>query len=65
IGIPLVEVYGQTESTGVATAQPVDDVRLGTVGVPVSGVEVTLGEHNEIIMRGGSMFKGYYKNDEA
>ncbi|AOY89101.1 long-chain fatty acid--CoA ligase [Marinobacter salinus] len=65
IGVPLVEVYGQTESTGVATAQPVDDIRLGTVGVAVSGVEVKLGEHNEIIMRGGSMFKGYYKNDEA
>ena len=65
IGIPLVEVYGQTESTGVATAQPVDDVHLGTVGMAVSGVEVKLGEHNEIVMRGGSMFKGYYKNDEA
>jgi long-chain acyl-CoA synthetase len=65
IGIPLVEVYGQTESTGVATAQPLDDVHLGTVGVAVSGVEVKLGEHNEIIMRGGSMFKGYYKNEEA
>lgn len=65
IGIPLVEVYGQTESTGVATAQPVDDIRLGTVGVAVTGVEVKLGEHNEIIMRGGSMFKGYYKNDDA
>ncbi|MBW7472144.1 AMP-binding protein [Marinobacter sp. M216] len=65
IGIPLVEVYGQTESTGVATAQPVDDIRLGTVGVAVAGVEVKLGEQNEIIMRGGSMFKGYYKNDEA
>ncbi|WP_152207988.1 AMP-dependent synthetase/ligase [Marinobacter changyiensis] len=65
IGIPLVEVYGQTESTGVATAQRVDDVHLGTVGVAVSGVEVKLGEHNEIIMRGGSVFKGYYKNDEA
>ncbi|AXS84097.1 AMP-dependent synthetase/ligase [Marinobacter sp. Arc7-DN-1] len=65
IGIPLVEVYGQTESTGVATAQPVDDVHLGTVGVAITGVEVKLGEHNEIIMRGGSMFKGYYKNDET
>ncbi|MCL7945495.1 AMP-binding protein [Marinobacter sp. ATCH36] len=65
IGIPLVEVYGQTESSGVATAQPVDDVHLGTVGVAISGVEVKLGEQNEIIMRGGSMFKGYYKNDET
>ncbi|MEX2475294.1 long-chain fatty acid--CoA ligase [Marinobacter sp.] len=65
IGIPLVEVYGQTETTGVATAQRVDNVHLGTVGAAISGVEVKLGEHNEIIMRGGSMFKGYYKNDEA
>lgn len=65
MGIPLVEVYGQTESTGVATAQRVDDVHLGTVGAAISGVEVKLGEHNEIIMRGGSMFKGYYKNDDA
>ena len=65
IGIPLVEVYGQTESTGVATAQLPGNVQLGTVGVAVSGVEVKLGEHNEIIMRGGSVFKGYYKNDDA
>ncbi|MDL0431701.1 AMP-binding protein [Marinobacter sp. TBZ242] len=65
MGIPLVEVYGQTESTGVATAQPVDNVHLGTVGVAIAGVEVKLGEHNEIIMRGGSMFKGYYKNKET
>lgn len=65
IGIPLVEVYGQTESTGVATAQRPENVQLGTVGVALSGVEVKLGEQNEIIMRGGSMFKGYYKNDEA
>ncbi|PHQ14548.1 AMP-dependent synthetase/ligase [Marinobacter profundi] len=65
IGVPLVEVYGQTESTGVATAQLREDVQLGTVGVAISGVEVKLGEHNEIIMRGGSVFKGYYKNDDA
>lgn len=65
LGIPLVEVYGQTESTGVATAQRPDNVCLGTVGAAVSGLEVALGEQNEIIMRGGTVFKGYYKNDEA
>ncbi|SFR67977.1 long-chain acyl-CoA synthetase [Marinobacter daqiaonensis] len=65
IGIPLVEVYGQTESTGVATAQPLNDVQMGTVGKAVAGVEVKLGEHNEILLRGDSMFQGYYKNDEA
>ena len=65
IGVPLVEVYGQTESTGVATAQPLEDIRLGTVGRAVTGVEAILGEHDEILLKGGSMFQGYYKNDEA
>lgn len=65
LGIPLVEVFGQTESTGVATAQRLDTVCLGTVGTAVTGVEVALGEKNEIIMRGGTVFKGYYKNDKA
>jgi len=65
LGVPLVEVFGQTESTGVATAQRVDNVCLGTVGTAVAGLEVTLGEQNEILMRGGTVFKGYYKNDEA
>lgn len=65
IGVPLVEVYGQTESTGVATAQPPEEIHLGTVGRPITGVEVRLGEHDEILLRGGSMFQGYYKNEEA
>jgi long-chain acyl-CoA synthetase len=65
LGVPLVEVYGQTESTGVATAQRPDNVCLGTVGIAVAGLEVALGEQNEILMRGGTVFKGYYKNDEA
>jgi len=65
LGVPLVEVFGQTESTGVATAQRLDSVRLGTVGTAIAGLEVTLGEKNEVIMRGGTVFKGYYKDDEA
>ncbi|HDZ38286.1 MAG TPA: long-chain fatty acid--CoA ligase [Marinobacter sp.] len=65
LGVPLVEVYGQTESTGVATAQRLDTVCLGTIGTAVAGLEVKLGEQNEILMRGGTVFKGYYKNDEA
>src|SRR5690606_22513290 len=38
LGVPLVEVYGQTESTGVATAQRPDNISLGTVGTAVSGL---------------------------
>ncbi len=65
IGIPLVEVYGQTESTGVATAQLPDDIQPGTVGRAIAGVDVMLGEQDEILLRGDSMFQGYYKNDGA
>lgn len=65
IGVPLIEVYGQTESSGVATGQRLERVHLGTVGEPVRGVEVALGEHGEILLHGGTVFKGYYKNPEA
>lgn len=65
IGVPLVEVYGLTESTGMVTGQRTDDVRLGTVGPPTLGVEHRLGEHGELQLRGEMVFAGYYKNPEA
>lgn len=65
ISIPLVEVYGQTETTGVVTGQRPDNIVIGTVGTPVLGAEVRLGEQNEMLVRGGLVFKGYYKNEAA
>ncbi|HEX5515643.1 MAG TPA: AMP-binding protein [Gammaproteobacteria bacterium] len=65
IGLPLIEVYGQTESTGVATGQRLERFTLGTVGRAIDGVEVKLGEHDEILIRGGLVFQGYYKNAAA
>jgi long-chain acyl-CoA synthetase len=65
IGVPLIEVYGQTETTGVVTGQRLEQVTLGTVGSAVLGVEVRLGESDEILIRGGLVFKGYYKNAAA
>ena len=65
IGVPLVEVYGLTESTGMVTGQRTDDVKLGTVGPPTLGVEHRLGEHGELLLRGDMVFAGYYKNPEA
>lgn len=65
IGVPLIEVYGQTETTGVVTGQRLEQVTLGTVGSAVLGVEARLGESDEILIRGGLVFKGYYKNEAA
>jgi long-chain acyl-CoA synthetase len=65
IGVPLVEVYGMTESSGMVLGQRHDDVVLGTVGVPTMGVEHRLSSQGELQIRGGVVFKGYYKNPEA
>jgi long-chain acyl-CoA synthetase len=63
-GLPLIEVYGQTESSGGVTAQLSHDVKLGTVGPPVDGAEIRLAEDGEVLVRGGMVFAGYYKDPE-
>jgi long-chain acyl-CoA synthetase len=65
LGIPIREVYGQTEGTGPTSLMPRDDIRLGTVGTAVPGVEIRIAEDNEILVRGGNIFRGYYKNEQA
>ena len=65
LGVPLVEVYGLTESTGMVTGHRQDQVLVGTVGVPTQGVEWRLGEADEFQIKGDMVFVGYYKNPEA
>jgi long-chain acyl-CoA synthetase len=65
LGVPIREAYGQTEATGMATVQPLDNVIAGTVGMPLSGLELRLSETGEILMKGEQVFAGYYKNPEA
>ena len=65
MGIPLVEVYGMTESSGMVLGQRLDRVVFGTVGVPTQGVEHRLSDQGELQIRGAVVFKGYYKNPEA
>ena len=64
LGIPLLEGYGMTESSGVITVNRPENARVGTVGEPLSGIEVTLGEDGEILTRGPHVFKGYFKDPE-
>jgi long-chain acyl-CoA synthetase len=64
LGIPLVEGYGMTESTGVITFNRAERSRVGTVGEPLQGIEVKLDEDGEILTRGPHVFKGYFKDPE-
>ncbi|WP_321342121.1 AMP-binding protein [Breoghania sp.] len=65
IGVPLVEVYGMTESCGIALGQRLDKLLPGSVGPAVKGVEARASEHGELLLRGETVFVGYYKNPEA
>lgn len=65
LGVPLVEVYGATETTGMCTGQRLTDLRPGCVGPAAEGVEVKLGPHNELLVKGDLVFAGYYRNEEA
>jgi long-chain acyl-CoA synthetase len=64
LGVPLVEGYGMTESTGVIAVNRPDRPLVGTVGEPLPGIEVTLAEDGEILTRGPHVFKGYFKDPE-
>lgn len=65
LGINLRQLYGQTESSAFNSVQAADEVRLHTVGRPLPGVEVRIADDGEILLRSGSIFGGYFQNDEA
>jgi long-chain acyl-CoA synthetase len=64
LGVPLTEVYGQTESTGVITASRPGREQVGTVGEPIPGIEVRLADDGEILTRGPHVFQGYFRDPE-
>lgn len=65
LGVPLVEVYGATETTGLACGQTLSHLVPLCVGAPAKGVEMKLGEMGEILVRGDTVFAGYYKAPDA
>ncbi|MCZ2104426.1 MAG: AMP-binding protein [Burkholderiales bacterium] len=65
LGVPLIEVYGLTESTGMVTGHRLDDVAIGTVGPVTEGVAYRIADNGEFQIRGDMVFAGYYKNPEA
>lgn len=65
IGIHIREGWGMTESTGTGTLTPADDYSLGSVGKPVTDVEVRIAHDGEILLRSPCIFAGYFRNPEA
>jgi long-chain acyl-CoA synthetase len=65
MGVPLRQIYGQTEISGISCVHRGDEIRFHTVGKPIPGTEVRISEHGEILSRSGAVFIGYYKNPQA
>jgi len=65
LGVNIKQLYGQTETAGIAVAHRNGDIKLTTVGKPIPETEVAISDTGEIIVSGPTVFAGYYKNEEA
>jgi long-chain acyl-CoA synthetase len=59
MGVPIAEVWGMSETTGAATLNPPDRIKIGTVGTPLPGTEIKLAEDGELLVRGPGIMVGY------
>jgi long-chain acyl-CoA synthetase len=60
LDIPVLQGYGLTETTGICTLDDPAHIEPGCVGPAVPGIEMKLGENNEIVVRGPNIFRGYW-----
>ena len=65
IGLPVLEGYGLTESTAGVTLNALGAQRIGTVGRPVPGHSVRIGDDGEVLLKGPIIFRRYWKNEAA
>src|ERR1700688_344281 len=64
LGIPVLQVYGLTETTAICTMDDPQDIEPGRVGPAIPGIEMKLGENSEILVRGPNIFPGYWHRPE-
>jgi long-chain acyl-CoA synthetase len=64
LGIRVLQVYGLTETTAICTMDDPNRVEVGRVGPAIPGMEMKLGEHDEILVRGPNIFKEYWNRPE-
>jgi long-chain acyl-CoA synthetase len=65
IGITVLEGYGLTETTAAVTVNGPEALKIGTVGRPLPGTAVRVGDDGELLFRGGQVFAGYWNNEAA
>jgi len=63
-GVCILQGYGLTETSPVACVNPPSKRKLGTVGLPLPGVEITISNEQEVLIKGPNIMKGYYKNED-
>jgi len=59
LGLPVSEVWGMSETCGILTANPPGDLRYGTVGQPLPGVELRIADDGEVLAKGPQLMRGY------
>lgn len=65
LGIPVLQVYGLTETTAICTMDdPAGQVEPGRVGPAIAGIEMKLGEQEEVMVRGPNVFAGYWNRPQ-
>ena len=65
LDVLVLEGYGQTEGTTASNVNRPNGFKFGTVGPAIPGIEVTTADDGEILVRGPTIFAGYYKDEEA
>jgi long-chain acyl-CoA synthetase len=65
IGLPIYEGYGLTETAPVLSVNPINALRIGTVGTPLRDVDIRIAPDGEILARGPNIMQGYWQKPEA
>jgi long-chain acyl-CoA synthetase len=65
LGLPILQGYGATETSPVVSTNTMDNNRPDSIGIPLPGVEVRIGERDELLTRSPSVMLGYWNNPEA
>ncbi len=64
LGFTVLEGYGLTETSPIATFNPPHDIRIGSVGTPIKDVLVRVSDEGEVLIRGPNVMKGYWKREK-
>ncbi|MDG2458679.1 MAG: long-chain fatty acid--CoA ligase [Alphaproteobacteria bacterium] len=65
LGINILQGYGQTECSPLISCNPINDIKIDTVGPVIRGLDIKISENNEVLVKGDSVMKGYWKDQEG